>query len=505
MNFATDKSKTTHWVFYVLLLVVFYFTIFYRLDTKILREWDEARNAMNAVEMIENGNPIIRYYEGVPDMWEVKPPLLTWFQVITLTVFGKNELGVRLPSAIAALLLAFALLRVSKTREVGILSSLILVTSTGYIGEHIARTGDHDSLMVLLMFLGFLSYFKFLETFPKQTNFKWFWVFICFLLLGFMTKSIASFMFLPGMFIYTLYTKKLIPLFKTKELYIGIIVFVVVVGTYYFYRETYSPGYLKVIWRDELFPRYFNTQQAFHKKPFLYYVSQLFESRFFPWAYFLFPALVFQWWIVPKERIRLTTYFSLTLVLFLIIISKGTYNFWYDAPAYPLMAFLIGQFIFYLLHSMILKRISNNTIRQSIFLLLLYGLFIYPFNRQKKKNMSRYEEESGHKAYSISYMIRDFQENNTDLPDTFQILYDGHSAHLQFYVASLKTTHPHKSVFFKNKEDIKVGDKVAVSQQHYYDYLRQNFELTPLHKHLDATVFEVLEKEIPHSDILHLE
>src|SRR5690606_5022387 len=119
MNFVTDKSKTTHWVIYVLLLVVFYFTIFYRLDAKILREWDEARNAMNAVEMIENSNPIIRYYEGVPDMWEVKPPLLTWFQVITLTVFGKNELGVRLPSAIAALLLAFALLRVSKTREVG--------------------------------------------------------------------------------------------------------------------------------------------------------------------------------------------------------------------------------------------------------------------------------------------------------------------------------------------------------------------------------------------------
>jgi len=490
MNKSYDIGKSVHWSLYVLLLIVFYFAIFYRLDTLILREWDESRNAVNAVEMIKNGNFLIRYYEGEPDMWELKPPLLVWLQVLSIQIFGFNELGVRIPSAIATLLLAIVLLNFSKPRMVGVIAALVLVTSTGYIGEHITRTGDHDSLLVLFMLLGLLTFDTFLESFPSSTNWKVYGVFLCFLLLGYMTKSIVSLMFLPGMFLHTLLQNKLKALLHAKIFYWGILCFAVVLGSYYLLREHYSPGYLNIVWRDELFPRYFNANEAFHKKPFGFYTLQLFETRFFPWAYLLIPALLFQNKLVPKENRRITRYFTITLLSFLVILSLGTYNFWYDAPAFPLMAFLVGQFIYYFV-LWITKGIKSSWIRNSLVFCIVVGVFIAPLNEIRKKNLSNYENEYALKAYSISYMLRSFQKHQIEIPDSLQVLYEGHAAHLIFYMESIKKSHPQQSIVFTQKEHLHIGDKVVVSQHHIFDYLKETYEFKELYSFLDAKVLEL--------------
>ncbi len=52
--------------------------------------------------MLNNGNFIVTYFEDKPDMWNTKPPLLIWIQVLFMKFVGVNELAVRLPSAIAA-------------------------------------------------------------------------------------------------------------------------------------------------------------------------------------------------------------------------------------------------------------------------------------------------------------------------------------------------------------------------------------------------------------------
>ena len=70
------QSKSLKIGIIIVSIVLLYFPLFLRLDSRPLREWDEARNAVNAYEMSKSGQFLIKTYEGQPDLWETKPPLL---------------------------------------------------------------------------------------------------------------------------------------------------------------------------------------------------------------------------------------------------------------------------------------------------------------------------------------------------------------------------------------------------------------------------------------------
>ena len=88
----------------VILLIIASIPLFLHLHVLPFRLWDESRLASNAYEMHTNGNLIVTYYEGEPEMWNTKPPLVIWMQLIFIKLIGFNELAIRLSSAIAGLL-----------------------------------------------------------------------------------------------------------------------------------------------------------------------------------------------------------------------------------------------------------------------------------------------------------------------------------------------------------------------------------------------------------------
>ena len=51
---------------------------FYKLGVGELCDWDEARHAVSAYEMIQTGEPIVTTYEYSNDYWNLKPPLSEW-------------------------------------------------------------------------------------------------------------------------------------------------------------------------------------------------------------------------------------------------------------------------------------------------------------------------------------------------------------------------------------------------------------------------------------------
>ena len=63
-----DKLKllTTRYAKWLILLSLLYFPIFGHLDSYVFRQWDEARQAMNAFEMSDNGNIIVTHYDAPP-------------------------------------------------------------------------------------------------------------------------------------------------------------------------------------------------------------------------------------------------------------------------------------------------------------------------------------------------------------------------------------------------------------------------------------------------------
>ena len=99
---------------WAVLLAVVSIPIFVHLNHQPIRIWDEARLAMNAYEMNRDGNLLVTHFEGKPDLWNTKPPLMIWLQVLCIKILGFTELAVRLPSAIAALFTCLVMALFSK-------------------------------------------------------------------------------------------------------------------------------------------------------------------------------------------------------------------------------------------------------------------------------------------------------------------------------------------------------------------------------------------------------
>ena len=154
-----------YWL-YLLLFLLILFPLFQHLNVLTIRLWDESRLAINAYEMYYHGNYLIPTFDGAPDMWNTKPPLMVWLQVFFMKIFGVNEWAIRLPSALAALftciLLMFIAVRYVKNFWFGFICVLVLITSRGYVGEHASRTGDYDALLAFFTTLSCLSFFVFL-------------------------------------------------------------------------------------------------------------------------------------------------------------------------------------------------------------------------------------------------------------------------------------------------------------------------------------------------------
>ncbi len=101
--------KNRNYILFALLLVLIYFPIFLHLTYMPIRMWDESITGVNAIEMASNHHYFVTYIDGHPDMYNCKPPLLLWCIVLSIKIFGFSELALRLPSAIAALLLCIYL------------------------------------------------------------------------------------------------------------------------------------------------------------------------------------------------------------------------------------------------------------------------------------------------------------------------------------------------------------------------------------------------------------
>ena len=139
MPIHTSHLKTAGWI--ILLAIIIYFPLFLHLTSLSVRVFDESRLALNAYEMLKTGNIVVTYYEGLPDMWNTKPPLMIWILAISIKIFGLNELALRLPAALAALATCFLLLwfarKVFQKFWLGCIAAIVLVTSNGYIQEHV--------------------------------------------------------------------------------------------------------------------------------------------------------------------------------------------------------------------------------------------------------------------------------------------------------------------------------------------------------------------------------
>ncbi|MDX1349643.1 MAG: glycosyltransferase family 39 protein, partial [Putridiphycobacter sp.] len=242
-----------------------------------MRFWDESMFAVNTYEMMKNGQYFALFFDGKPDLFNTKPPLTSWLQLLSVKALGYNEMAIRLPSALASIISVFALFQFlfkNFSAQLAWISILILVTTQGYVGFHTSRTGDSDALLSCFLLLGNLQILNYLLHQKKQSILYFF----MFLTLAALAKLFAGILFLPSILVILLWQKKLKAVVLTWQFLFGLIGFLAIATSVLLLREAANPGYLTIAFGKDA-GRVFDVIEG-HQESALYYVDLLFNAQF---------------------------------------------------------------------------------------------------------------------------------------------------------------------------------------------------------------------------------
>lgn len=485
------NSSLLQWFGLLILAVLWSIPLFGHLDTIPVRLWDESRLAMNAFEMYKNGNYLIPTFEGQPDMWNTKPPLMIWLQVLGMHIFGVNEWALRLPSAIAGLLtcmmiLAFSI-RIIKNIWIGVLASMILVTTEGYINIHITRTGDYDALLTFFATLACLSVFAYHMT--KEA--KYIYSFYIGITLAVLTKSISGMLFIPGLVLFIFWKKSWSTILRNRHFYGGLMIALITIVGYYLLREHYNPGYITTVQQNELGGRYLNVIEH-HQEVFWFYLHTITEFQFAHWLV-LFPCGLFLGLLHKDQRKRELTGFLGILIItyFLIISSARTKLDWYAAPILPFFAMISAICVSELF--IWIKKWSysaNNKIHRTIQIVFLIILFILPYQYTIKRISNPHEFLEHEEFFDVGYYLKEALAGKRDLENQL-LLTSGYNPQNIFYVNALQEKGINLQLADKNT--LSTGDLVIIYQHDMKDFLESNYNLELVNSWKSISTYWILE------------
>lgn len=461
-SFWSDKIKQftsiPSYLKILLLIAVLYCPYFLHLGNLPIRTWDEARLVANAVEMQEDGNYLVTHFYGRPEMWNTKPPLMIWCQVFFMKVVGNEEISFRLPSAIAGfitcLLIVFVTARYLKSYWLGFIAIMILITSEGHLGGHVARTGDYDAMLTLFITLYSLCFFLWVETDKK----KFLHLFFTGLTLAVLTKGVQGLIFLPAVIIYGLAMRKTGKLLRNKWFYIDLLIFMGITAGYYLARESVNPGYLKAVYDNELGGRLLSTIEK-HEHKFDFYYDLLLTTQFKFYCTLALLGFFASFAISKGPTRRLIQYSTLLSIIYLLIISLAKTKLkWYSAPAIPMLSIMAAMPIF-LVFSLIPKYLSDVKwhkvrILQSLFLIIM---FLYPYFTIMDQVYKPKDDWGARQFTLMGYFLQDVDKGFYNI-DNHKICYSDYKVQLEYYTNKLNKKGA--NISFAKPDELKVGDKV---------------------------------------------
>jgi 4-amino-4-deoxy-L-arabinose transferase-like glycosyltransferase len=305
--------------------------------------WDESRNANNAIEMMRGGNWLVTMFDGVPDHWNTKPPLLIWMIAALLKAGFNPMLALRLPSAIATVATVLALFAFCRwvllDQVAGMLAALLLLSSELFFTLHVARTGDYDALLSLFTTLAVLASWVYVDGEDRWQG-RAVWAIAASLLLGILTKGVAVLMIGPGLLAYVIARGRLRATLGDGRVWAAGCIVLVCSALYYGGREMTDPGYLAAVWNNDVGGRYVTVLDRHSEGPF-YYVAVL--LRGFEPGMLALPASVLSL-TRGASRSRGIVLLCLLVTAFLLAVLSfaGTKIYWYAAPLVPLLSLATG-------------------------------------------------------------------------------------------------------------------------------------------------------------------
>jgi len=205
----------------LLLIIVGLLNFFLPLGFVPLFDLDEGAFSEATREMLESGNYITTYLNG--HLRFDKPILIYWLQALSVKTFGLNEFALRLPSALAASLWAFAVWHFAKrffSQKVAFYATLTMLGALQI--NLIAKAAIADALLNLFIALSLFMVWLYLES----GRYRYLYIAFGAIGFGFLTKGpVAVLIPLATTFLYLLIRRDLQHFFKIVFNPIGIVIF----------------------------------------------------------------------------------------------------------------------------------------------------------------------------------------------------------------------------------------------------------------------------------------
>lgn len=418
--------------------------------------------------MNDTSNWLVTTYEYEPDMWNTKPPLMIWLQVMSIKLVGDGELAIRLPSAFAALATCFLLfwffVRKQKNPLLGFLTCIVLITSDGYVRRHGIRTGDYDSVLTFFITSFVLSWYMYIE----EDKLKYFYSFLCALILACLTKGVQPLIFLPALLLYTAYRRSVLMVLKSPHFYLGILIFLLCVGGYYFLREQYNPGYINAVLANEVGGRFGQVIEQ-HEGDSWYYFELIFRKDFSLWC---IPALLgLLIGIAGKDRsVRyLSIYLGIAATLYLIILSSAaTKIHWYDTPSLPILSVLSAISLYWIFT----KLTPDSSKYRTLYIVVALGTIALPYTFICKKVMGDEEHIVGYEEHMhVCRMLQRAARGKEDIKGYY--VTHGHLEQNVLWYTELLVGK--KIIKTRSKHHLDPGTKVIAFQPDQQQYIAENY------------------------------
>lgn len=321
----------------VLILTLALVNCFWRLSSNVISDLDEARYGVAASEMLHNHSALIATYAGLPEYWNLKPPLGYWMQEVAYRAFGPTVFAMRLPAALCALgVIGLTMLVCQRWygRRPALLAGLILTTCFGFVGHHGARSGDLDSALTLILLVAVIQVPKLVQSAPSRL--LWAAMFS----LGFLLKSFAVLPFVAITAVYLAWSgdwrrcrwRDWMPALGLLSSVIAgwVLARLWVDGSMYFVDRMV---------REDLFQRATSVIDPETTKPWGYLLVLL--DRFAPWPLFILAAVLLgKMGSVSARRNNSRLVLLWAMVPFTAFSIARTQHHWYLDPTYPAWSML---------------------------------------------------------------------------------------------------------------------------------------------------------------------
>ncbi len=389
---ATDSGEKS-WLLYAWALALIIY-ILPALRPFPLLDPDEGLHASIAQEMVETGDFITPTFQGQP--FFDKPILFFWCQATTLSLFGMNETGVRLPGLLFGLLGAVTTAFVASRlfdRRTGLVAGLMYMTTI--LPLALAQSAVHDVALVPWTNIALLAFWESRRSDTAKSS--WRWTLLAGVMLGgaCLTKGLIGVALVGVPYGLTLILSRRLTFGAIASGVAALTIGAVVAAPWYIAISLENPGFAYYYFVERHLLGYVTTTQTHGTRKWYYYLPIVLAGSL-PWGMFL-PAAA--WDTLGRLRDRWTTWRSaanpssvkrldplpnehllvwmwfLGGVLFLTVAKSKLFT--YLSPVFPAMA-ILSAVLFQRLAMAKTSRVTSRLTGTMAILLCLIPLAGFP-------------------------------------------------------------------------------------------------------------------------------